>query len=161
MSAIEPTLVNLLNYTGLVNTPEGEAAINAYNAALKAVQDWVPGNTAATVIQIINDFSTVFSGLPLPATVITLENIISAGIVTVIGVLTANSPAPATPSATASEEETQAMHQANVIHDTNAKVQALVPGFRRSIFTSPAHQYRNAWNKAVKEGHFPPTMEAA
>jgi hypothetical protein len=91
-----------------------------------------------------------------------LGNIILAGIETVIGVVTANSPAPVAPAdATASWEERQAMHQAAVSADTTAKVQSLVPGFKRSIWHTPAHQYNEAWNKAVVAGGFPATLQVA
>lgn len=164
MAAIEPTLTDLLNYTGIANTPDGEAAISAYNAALQAVQNWVPGSVGQNVIQLIDDFSTVFDVLPLPETVKTLENIIAAGIATVIGVITANSPAPATTSTSptvATPEETTALHQVHVIEQTTSTVQTLVPGFKRSIFTSPVHQYRNTWNKAVENGKFPETLKVS
>jgi hypothetical protein len=38
----------------------------------------------------------------------------------------------------------------NVIEDTSGKVQTLVPTFKRSIFTSVANQYKNAWNKETE-----------
>jgi hypothetical protein len=152
MAAIEPGLIDLLTVTGIASTPEGQAAINAYNAALAAVQAWVPGTTAQSVIQVIDAFTAVFNTLPFPSELKVLVDIISAGIVTVIGVLTGNSPAPAAPAGTtvtASAEEIAHAHQSAVVADTTAKVQKLVPGFRRSIFTSPANQWKSAWNNAV------------
>jgi len=162
MAAIEPTLKSLLTFTNLLNTPQGQAAIAAYDAALAAIQAWKSGTTAQNVLQLIGDFQTVFNVLPLPSTVITLTNIILAGIETVIGVLMANSPAPvaANESLTpASAEETQAMYQAHVVADTTAAVQMLVPGFKRSIWHSPASQYQQAWDAAVETGGFPPTLK--
>jgi len=152
MTAIEPTLVQLLTLEGVATTTAGVAAINAFNAADQALAAWVPGTTSQTIIQLIDAFTTVFATLPLPPADAELADLISAGIVTVIGVISANSPAPAAPAgvATASVEETQAQHQVEVIHETTAKVNALVPGFKRSIFTSPAHQYKNEWNKTVE-----------
>ena len=50
MSAIEPTLVDLLTFLGLAGTPNGQAALKAYNAAVTALQNWQPGNSAQDVI---------------------------------------------------------------------------------------------------------------
>jgi hypothetical protein len=150
MAAIQPGLINLLTVTGIASTTQGQAAIKAYDAALAAVQAWVPGTTAQDVIQVIDAFTAVFDTLPFPSEVSVLVNIVSAGIVTVIGVLTGNSPAPAAPAgATASAEEAQDAHAVAVAHDTTVKVQALVPGFKRSIWHSPAAQYKTAWNNGV------------
>jgi hypothetical protein len=114
------------------------------------------------VLELITAFQTVYNSLPIPSEYLVLGNIILAGIETVIGVVTANSPAPAAPAdATASPEELQAMHQAAVSADTTAKVQSLVPGFKRSIWHTPAHQYNEAWNKAVVAGGFPATLQVA
>jgi hypothetical protein len=155
MEAIQPGLTNLLTVTGIASTADGQAAIKAYNAALVAVQGWTPGTTAQNVIQVIDAFTAVFNTLPFPTEVQTLVDIVSAGIVTVIGVLTANSPAPVNAAAStepqATAEETHALHQAAVIESTTAQVQKLVPSFKRSIFTSPAHQYKNTWNGGVQK----------
>ena len=152
MGAIEPGLIDLLTVTGIATTPDGVAAINAYNAALKAVQGWTPGTSAQDAIQIIDAFTAVFNTLPFPAEVKLLADIVSAGVVTVIGVLTGNSPAPAAPVGTvvtASAEEVAHAHAAAVAKDTEAKVAALVPGFKRSIWHSAASQYKAEWNKGV------------
>ena len=58
MGAIEPTLVNLLTVLGIASTPEGQAAISAYSAALTAVENWVPGTSAQDVIQVIDAFTS-------------------------------------------------------------------------------------------------------
>jgi hypothetical protein len=165
MAAIEPTLKSLLSFTDLLDTPDGQAAIKAYDAALVALQGWQSGTTAQNVLQLIGDFQTVFNALPLPSTVSTLVNLILAGVETVIGVITANSPAlaPAVKPASgerATVEETVAMHQAHVIADTTAKVTALVPGFKRSIWHSPASQYKSHWNDAIAKGNFPDVLKA-
>jgi hypothetical protein len=95
MTAIEPELKSLLTFLGIASTPEGVAAINAYDAALAAVEAWTPGTTSADVVQVVNAFTQVFNTLPIPAAVKTLADLISAAVVTVITVITANSPAPA------------------------------------------------------------------
>jgi hypothetical protein len=161
LKAIEPTLVSLLTLEGILSTPQGTAAINAYNAALAALQNWKSGTTAQNVLQLLGDFQTVFNTLPLPITVSTLANIILAGIETVIGVLTANSPAPAAPAGTLALAEPQAMHQAAVAADTVTKVHALVPGIKLSRFHSADVQYNKAWNSAVDSGGFPASLKAA
>lgn len=162
MAAIKPSLVSLLTYENIANTPNGIAAINAYDAALAAVQNWKSGTTATDVLQVIAAFQTAFNALPIPPADAALANIILAGVEAVIGVLAANSPAPSAPTPTvgaASEEEITAAHQAQVAVETEAKVIALVPEFKRSIWHSAAHQYKSTWNGAVHKGNFPATLD--
>lgn len=160
LKAIEPSLTSLLEYLGLTNTPDGEAVITSYNAAVAALDSWQSGTVAQNVLQLIGDFQTVFNTLPLPATVLSLTNIILAGVEAVIGVITANSPAPAAPaSSTAEPELTQALFQAHVAKQTEANVTALVPSFKRSLFHSAAHQYQSTWNKEVETKGFPSSMK--
>lgn len=158
MTAIRPTLVSLLTVTGVASTPDGIAALAAFDEADKALAGWTPGTTSETVVQAIDAFTAVFSVLPIPSEAKGLEAIISAGIVTVIGVVMANSPAPTAAEAArpllgagvaAAKDETQAMHVAHVVADTTAKVGELVPGFKHSIWHSPAGQYKSEWKKAV------------
>jgi hypothetical protein len=96
-------------------------------------------------------FNAVFpeGDTTIPANVKMLVNIILAGVVTVIGVIEANSPAPPAPKGLQAHAETQAMHQATVIHDTTVMVTTLVPTFKQSKWHSPESQYRKAWNDAV------------
>jgi hypothetical protein len=166
MTAVEPTLKSLLSFLGQTNTTAGRAVITAYDAALAALQDWTQGTTAENVLELITDFQNAFNALtqaiPLPPGVSTLVNVILAGIEAVIGVIAANSPAPAAPAgATATPEEATAAHQAAVAHDTEAKVTTLVPTFKRSIWHSAASQYKSTWNKAIDSGGFPSEMKAA
>jgi hypothetical protein len=144
MAAIEPTIKSLLAATGQLNTPNGVAAMNAYDAALAAIQAWQSGTTAQNVLELINAFQTVFAALPLPPSV----ELYTA----VIAILTANSPAPV---GVGGHAETQAMHQAFVAADASAKVAVLVPGFQRSIFHSPESQYNKEWNNAVDTNPVP------
>jgi hypothetical protein len=149
MEAIEPTLVNLLTVLGIADTPTGQAAINAYNAALTAVENWKPGTSAEDVIQVINAFTQVFNTLPIPADAKSLADIISAGVVVVISVLTGNSSAAP-----------DADSQKKVQDEAAAKVQVLVPGYKESWrskvlaafgdHTVAASEYKGAWNKGVK-----------
>ena len=161
MAAIEPTIKNLLSLIGQTDTVAGLAAIAAYNAALTALQNWQSGTPAQTVLELISAlqaaFNAVTTAVPISPAIQALVNVILAGIETVIGIVTANSPAPLSTEET--HEETQAMHQAAVAADTTAKVQTLVPGFKRSIFHSPESQYDNAWNKAVDAGGFDSSLK--
>jgi hypothetical protein len=127
LETVEPDFVQLLTVTGLASTPNGQAAITAYNAMVKAVLAWVPGTSAQEAIQVINDFTTIFNTLPLPEDVKTLASLVSAAVVGVIGVLTANSPAPeAAEAANPQEAEAvQAVHAHLVAADTQAKVTAI------------------------------------
>jgi len=162
MAGIEPTFLSILNLEGLTTTTNGAAAIAAYNAALKALQNWQSGTPSQDVVQLLVAFQTIFSTLPLPPEIVTFVNIILGGVVTVIGIVKANSSVPVAiapdtlkGSSTvavgeaASPEETKAMYQAQVIHDTTEQVATLVPTFKRSFFHSPAAQYKKAWNDAV------------
>jgi hypothetical protein len=156
MAAIEPELKSLLAATGQLNTPNGIAAINAYEAADQVLLAWKSGTNAQNVIQVIGAFTTVFNTLPIPDNYKLYADIISAGIVTVIGIVTGNSPAPAPAAGITAHEDAQAMYQAQVVADTVAKVKVLVPSFRfesTSAFSwfhhSPESQSKSAWNHTV------------
>lgn len=156
LGAIEPTLKSLLAITGQATTPDGIAAINAFDAAKTALAAWVPGTTSQTVVQALEAFSSVFNVLPIPEDAKILENIILAGVIAVLGVVKANSPAPmvAPPvpdGESASTEETQALHSLSIAQDTTEKVSKLVPEFKRSHFHSPKSQYESMWNKGVEK----------
>ena len=159
MAAIEPTIKSLLTVTNLINTPNGIAAINAYNAALAALESWQSGTSAQNVLQLIADFQTVFNTLPLPANVQALTNIIIGGIEAVIAVLVANSPAPPAPAgSTVDAENLQVTHQVVTATEAMAKVHALIPGIKLDRHGDIAAQYNKAWNAAVAAGSFPQTL---
>jgi len=166
LTAIEPTIVALGKQLGLSADPIFTTVITEYNNALTALQSWVPGNVATEVEQALSVLQTAVSSLPIPASIQTLVNIILAGLTAVVGVISANSPAPLpvnppTPTpAAASAEETQGQFAAHVAADTAARVEALVPGFKRSIFHSPQHQYKTVWNDEVKHLGLPEEMLA-
>ena len=151
MTAIRPTLIAFLTFLNLAGTDAGKAAITAFDAALAAVTAWKSGTVAEGVLQLIGDFQTLLTELPIPATAATLLNIILGGLAAVIGILNANSPAPA---GTAKD-----MHQAAVAHDTVVAVHALVPGIKLSRFEAADKQYTAAWNAAVDTGGFPATLK--
>jgi hypothetical protein len=163
LTAIEPTLKSLLAATGQLTTDAGKSAIAAYDAALAALETWQPGTVADTVLQVVAAFQAAFqtvAGL-IPPPYGTLVNIILAGIEAVLGVIKANSPAPAAPAGTSAHAETQAMFQAHVVAETSERVQALVPHFKRSIWHSPQYQYTKTWNDAVTAAGLPQTMHVA
>jgi hypothetical protein len=164
LQAIEPTIQSILTLTGQSSTTAGLAAIAAYNAALTALENWKSGTAAQTVLELVGAIQTalnaVFTSVTVSPAIQTLLNVIFAGIEAVIGVITANSPAPAAPAgSTAAADDLQALHQADVAVNTQAKVQSLVPGFKRSIWHSPESQYKTAWNNAVDAGGFPSTLK--
>lgn len=151
MVSIRPTVVSFMTVEG-VSAAEQTEVLATYDAAQNAVSNWQPGTGAQTVIELLNAFTQVFDTLPVPQSDIVLANLIEAGIVTVIGVLTANSPAPpnTTTEATATPEEMQAAHASMVAHDTVVKIHKLAPGIKLSKFHSASHQYTEAWNKQVE-----------
>jgi uncharacterized membrane protein YgaE (UPF0421/DUF939 family) len=155
MEGIETSLVAFLAAFNLTNTPAGIAVIAAFNAALVALQNWKSGTVAQNVLELLADLQKAMALLPIPVTAQVLVNIILGGIITVIGIVTGNSPAPV---GEAVHEETQAMYAAEVASMTAEKVQRLVPGFQRSIFHSPESQYKKAWDKAVVDGRFDPSL---
>lgn len=158
MTAIRPTIVELLGDVHISTTEgPGQLVLTEYDNVVTDLSTWTPGTVSTKIIEVMGDLQTGFDALPIPAGVKDLEDIIEAGLVTVIGVVTANSPAPAPTAPVASEvaaqpHEIQGMHAMAVAADTQTKVETLVPGFKRSAFHSPASQYTSAW-KAAKAKH--------
>lgn len=167
MAAIEPTLKAFLSYENVLNTPEGQAAIAAFDSALTAVQNWQTGTPATEVLEVISAFTSAFAAvsgpLNLPPAVLLLVNVIAGGIEAVIGVLQANSPAPVVASVAgdASPEDVQRAHQDQVLIATSAKIKQLVPTFKRSIWDSAAYQYKKTWNDTVTGAKLPQTLHVA
>lgn len=149
MAGIEPTLQQILNATGLAATPDGIAAINAYNAAEADLKNWTPGTAGTETLELITDFQEAFAALPLPPDVELYGNLILGGIVTVIGIVNANSPAPVAAGANVEPATPPEMHQAVVAADTVKQLHALVPGLKLSRFHGAKEQYDNAWNNLV------------
>lgn len=163
MAAIEPTLVNLLTDTGIAATPNGIAAIAAYNAAEKAVAAWVPGTAATEVAELVQDFNTVFQGLPVPADFKTFASIIAGGIQAVLTVLVGNTTSPATAEAATPEEaeHVQTMH-AHEVGNAGVVEVAKLTGYHVSLIDRTraalgdthigAKRYTETWLKAVETG---------
>lgn len=156
MTALRPMVVSLLTILGQGSTPDGLAAIAAFDAAENAVANWKQGTSAQTAIQLIKAFTSAFDAViaavpALPPEVVLLVNVISAGIVMVIGALTGNQPAPA--------GVTQKDHEVKALAETESKIKALVPGHKISDIdkgraflgdrTVAARELKGEWNKAV------------
>jgi hypothetical protein len=169
MIAIRPTVVSVLTILNVVNSEQGKAALSAFDAAQAALANWTSGSDAADVIQLIDAFTSVFNAVttsvPIPVEITALIDVISAGLVTVIGLLTANSPAPPVTAEEANAEtvgvETPALYQTHVATETQEKVAKLIPGFKVSIWdkgraalgdhTVVANEYKHHWNQAVEK----------
>jgi hypothetical protein len=149
MAAIRPTVVSVLTVLNVVNTPDGEAALSAFDAAQAALANWQQGTSAETVIELINAFTETFNAVVaaipvVPPELAGLIDVISAGLVVVISVLTGNSGSANTLDVMAAAE---------------AKVKALVPGWKESTWDKAraalgdhmvvANEYKKQWNKGV------------
>ena len=155
MTAEEPALVNILTVTNLINTPNGQAAMTAYNTTITLLQNWKKGSPTTEVIQALSDFQALLTGLQplIPGNYVTYLNLIIAAVVIALGLFQGNSPAPVAlgVEAMATPEEATAMYQAHITLTTQEKVRELVPdyNFNFSPFWfhhSPAWQFANAWN---------------
>jgi hypothetical protein len=177
LKAAEPTLVGLLSFLNQTNTPAGKAVVTAYDAAIAALGNWKSGTTAQNVLQLLGDFTTVFSqlaaSLPIPAPVVILVDLISGAVSAVIGILEANSPAPPAP---ASEgvitPQVKAAAQTLYAHTKGAEAEAMVyalTGYKPSFWDKAravlgdthvaANAYKSQWNKAVTAGSFPASLK--
>ena len=177
LKAEEPTLTGVLALLGQTSTPAGIAIVTAYNAAVVALANWKQGTAAQNVLQLLGDFTTAFnalaSTLPLPPEVDVLVNLIAGGIAAVIGIINANSPAPAAPAGAATPElaaAAQTFHAHAAGADAQAKVTALT-GVKLSHWDMAraalgdthvaANRYKSEWNKAVDVGNLPATLKVA
>lgn len=163
LKGAEPEFVSLLTATGIAATPDGEAAINAYKAAEQSLADWVPGTETQTVIEAVNAAVSVFNVLPFPSDAKLLVDAISAIFATVLGIIKANTPAPAAASAATPElaAHAQVEHAESVASDTETTVLALTgykPGWvtRTKVMMGDhgaiASEWKNkVWKKAVAE----------
>ena len=175
MAAEEPTLVSLLTESGLVNTPDGISAVTAYNAAEAALESWKSGTDAQNILELIGAAQSIITVLPIPPLYATLVNLVLGGIAAAVGIITANSPAPAptaadgavTPQITAAA---QTFHAHAVGANTEATVEALA-GVKVSFWDKAraaagdtnvaAGRYKSEWNKAVDTGGFDQTLKVA
>lgn len=156
LEGAEPEFVSLLTATGVATTPDGTAAINAYKAAEQALENWTPGTTTQTVIEAVNAAVKIFNVLPFPSDAKLLVDAISAIFATVLGIITANSPAPAAATAATAELAVKAQedHADSVAADTETKVLALTgykPGFitRTKVMLGDHSAIASAWKNNV------------
>ena len=154
MTNLEPEFVQLLTIEGIVDTPDGVAAVNAFNSASKLLAAWTPGTSpSATLIEAIEDVQTVFNGLPLPDVDKSLAGVVSATLVIILGLVKGKAtPAPSAIAASNGDgSAAQTIHENAIEASVTTQVQTLVPGFKRSIFHTIGGQQKRAWNKAVAE----------
>ena len=135
--AAEPDFKALLQYLGQGKTSVGLAAVAAYDSALTALHNWQSGTVSQDVIAVLNALQSAFNDVlaALPAGTLTPEaqgviNVIIGVVLTVLNIVTGNSPKPAGFAGTQHEYEDQVMEEGQV------KVQALVPEFKISIWRS-------------------------
>jgi hypothetical protein len=146
LAAIKPTITEVLTLAGVANTPQAAAALEAYDEAETDLANWQKGTPATEAIEAITDLQTAINALPIPTQYQALINIILAGLETVIGVVTANSPAPAPAAdATVAPEDAQDTHMATVAAATADKVHTLIPGIKLTRNHPAAAQYTTAW----------------
>jgi hypothetical protein len=160
-SAAEPEFDGLLTLVGVATTPAGQAAETAYDNALADLKNWTPGTTDTEIIELIGDVNTEFQALPLPQDAKTLAGLITGAITAVLGILNANTTAPAAVTAAPElAEHIQTLHAHAVATDTETKVFALT-GYRPSMITKAkvmmgdhgaiASEWKNQWKKGVAE----------
>lgn len=162
LEGAEPEFISLLTATGIAATPDGEAAINAYKAAEQSLAAWTPGTTTQTIIESVNAAVAVFNALPFPPDAELLVDAILAIFATVLGIITANSPAPAAATVATPElaAHTQEAHAEKIATETESKVLTLT-GYRPGWVTRTkvmmgdhgaiASEWKNkVWKKAVE-----------
>lgn len=159
LAAEEPTIKSILTLEGVANTPAATNALAAYDLALTNLQSWVPGSPSQDAIEVLDDAQTALADLgPLiPQPYGILLQAVLAGIVLAIGMVTGNSPAPATvPPQGVSAKEVQQNHEHDTLVNYSAQAQALVPFYKIQTRATwlperhPAAQYNACWNKAVE-----------
>ena len=158
--AEEPTIKAILTLEGVAGTTQAIAALAAYNSALTLLQSWVPGTTSQNIIQVLSDLQVIITALPIPPLYQLITDAVLAGIITVMGLVTGNSPAPAPVPAALPEGVTALMvqqdHERATMAEYSIKAQALVPFYKiqtRATWLPERHpdaQYRACVNKAVE-----------
>jgi len=156
--AEEPTIKNILTLEGVAGTPQAVLALSAYDQALTDLADWVPGTASQDVLEALADVQTAIPALPIPVQYQLLGNTIVAAIITVIAVVTGNSPAASAeplPEGVDYEEAQQDNERATIAIYT-PRAQALVPFYKLKTRATwlpertPKAQYKACWNKAVQ-----------
>lgn len=163
LATIEPMLVNLLTPSGLLNTPTGEALIAGYNATIKVLEGWTPGTAAQNVLEAITALQgliTAVAALPALAPYADAINVVLGIVRAVIGLVTANSPAPPVAADVAPEvaASVQTFHAHAVAAETSAQVETLT-GYKVSTIDKAraalgdteiaATRAKQTWNKVA------------
>ena len=162
LSAEEPEIKSILTIEGVANTPQATTALQAYDLALADLKNWTPGTVSQETIEVLTDLQTAITALtPLvPPTYALLINAVLAAIITVLGIVSGNSPAPAVTAsvvpAGVTAAEVQADHERATMTTYAARAQSLVPFYKiktRGTWLperSPVAQNKACWNKAVE-----------
>lgn len=165
LAGVEPELKSILTIEGVANTPQATAALTAYDQALADLKNWTPGTPSQDLIQVLNDLQIAIPALPIPPQYQLLSSAILAAVVTVIGIVTGNSPAQ--PVAVAAGEaapdmaEVQADHERATMAEFTVRAQSLVPFYKirtRATFLpgrTPTEQQKACWNKACDLSNAP------
>lgn len=158
LQTAESATINLLTVTNVIGTAEGQTIQKDFDAAIKDVQSWKPGNAGDEVVQVLTDLMDALPLIPLPAP---YPAVIAVAIGTIAGIIKTiqGNAAPAV-AAGVSAEEHGALHTARLVAATTQAVQAHVPGFKRNILMSPSDQFKQEWNQKVAENGLPETLKA-
>ncbi len=155
LSGIEPQIKAILTIEGIANTPQATTALAAYDQALADLNAWTQGTPAQDVIQVLDDLEVAVQALPIPTAYQLLVSTILAGIVTVIGIVTGNSPAPPVASIQGIDlAAVQQDHERATMARYSVRAQDLVPFYRIKTRATwlperePATQQKHCWNKA-------------
>ena len=155
LAGIEPEIKSILSIEGVANTKQATTALAAYDQAVTDLNAWQPGTIAQDLIQVLDDLQVAIQALPIPPAYQLLSSAILAGVVTVIGIVTGNSPAPALGSLPEGVDAAtvQADHERAVMATYAVRAQDLVPWYRIKTRATwlperrPAVQQRECWNK--------------
>lgn len=142
LTSLEPLEVKFMTLENVPAATQTEV-MNAYNAAVTALESWTPGAALDEVVQAVNAADEIFNTLPVPPADQILAGIISAGFTGVVTILEAN-------------ESKDKASQAEIVAHTITTVNAKAPGYfhyRKGILAefgaSPQKQVHDAWNKEV------------
>ena len=173
----ESTVITLLAESKLITTAEGQTITTDFTTLITDIQNWKSGTPATDAIQVVEDIEAVLPALPIPAPFNILVPIALGGLTTILTLLGANSPAPATPETTAAvaaapalAAHIQTLHASAVAAAGEAKVTSLT-GYKPSVMDKArammgdthvaANKYKQTWNTTVSDNGLPETLKAA
>lgn len=169
--AAETTTLSLLTESKLISTAQGQTISGYFGQLIGFLQGWKSGTPATDAMQIVQDIEAILPSLPIPAPFNLLVPVALGGLATILTLLGANSPAPATEGATPElSPALQHIHAHSVADAGEAKVEALT-GYKVSVIDKAkamlgnssiaANKYKQVWNKTVEENGLPETLKAA